>query len=326
MKRTLDEDEIDQTGNGVEEEGVEEGKEDNSGWLSLLEKTRVLDLSEKKKRDLVIIEESSTLKQTLHLLQKENILSVPMVSKTGLFMCIVDVLDIASIIYHEWRHVSVELDHGHFPDDKFFDLPISEVLHSKGKNTTFVNTTDNLLSVIHAFKSPETGHRLHRVAVLDSNKMVDVISQSDIINFVEQNISLLPKNVAEKTAEELKIIHSPLMLTVDTTVSDALLTLCRNKVSGIALVDSEYKLVGNLSASDLRGIQPTCFEFFTGSVLQFLSVQASGAKPTKFVKENTKLKDIIKEIVEYKIHRIFVTTDVGFPKGVISLIDIISVL
>jgi len=125
-------------------------------------------------------------------------------------------------------------------------------------------------------------------------------------------VDKVPKG--DKTAEELKIIHSPIMLPVDSSIADALLSLCNNKVSGIALVDSEFKLIGNISASDLRGIDPTCFEFFTGSILQFLTVQGSGAKPTKYVKENTPFKDILTTVVENAIHRIFVTTDAGFPK------------
>jgi CBS domain-containing protein len=42
------------------------------------------------------------------------------------------------------------------------------------------------------------------------------------------------------------------MLPVSTPFAEALETLFKNRISGLALVDHEFKLSGNLSASDLR--------------------------------------------------------------------------
>jgi len=295
-------------------------------WEELLNNTTVKDVSLKKKRDLIIIDESATLKQTLHILNKENILSVPVVDKNGMFIGFVDVLDIASCVYREWKRLSGDLSSTLFPDNLFFDTLIKDILNLQSKSTVFVNSSDSLSSLIHTFRSPRTANRLHRVAVLESNKMVDVISQTDIVNFVAENLDKFPKSKADKTVEELKLIHSPIMITIDSSIADALLTLCNNKISGLALVDGEFKLTGNFSASDLRGIDPTCFEFFSGSVLQFLAKQSSSTKPTKYLKEGSTFSEVIKEVVNDRIHRIFITTENGFPKGVISLIDIICAL
>jgi len=67
------------------------------------------------------------------------------------------------------------------------------------------------------------------------------------------------------------LIHSPIMIRIDSTFVDALDRLYKNRISGLALVDHEFKLSGNLSASDLRGMNPSAFDFFTGSTLQFLA-------------------------------------------------------
>jgi len=234
-------------------------------------------------------------------------------------------MDIATYIYNEWRRLSVDLLGTLFPDEQFFVSPIVNVLnYSKVNYPMFVNSTDSVHSLIHIFRSPTTAHRLHRVAVLQDNKMINLLSQSDIVSFLYENIHKFPN--ADISVEELKLIHSPIMITIDSTFADALLSLCNNKVSGIALVDSEFKLTGNLSASDLRGVDPACFEFFNGSILQFLSKQSSGAKPTKFLKEGSTFKEVTEELIADRIHRIFIITPTGFPKGVISLIDIISVL
>ena len=85
------------------------------------------------------------------------------------------------------------------------------------------------------------------------------------------------------------------MVRVDSNFSDALEILYKNRISGIALVSYDFKLSGNLSASDLRvsntltknpqlctnqpqkGLSPSSFKFFGGSVLQFM------AKGTKVI-------------------------------------------
>uniref|UniRef100_A0A6B2LCU7 CBS domain-containing protein n=1 Tax=Arcella intermedia TaxID=1963864 RepID=A0A6B2LCU7_9EUKA len=263
----------------------------------------------------------------MKILNKENILSIPVISeKETRFLGFVDVLDIASSVYHEWLKVSSELNGDLFPDEKYFETPISELLnYSRIDYPYFVSTTDTIEKVIQLFRSPRVAHRLHRVAVLDENKkMVDVLSQSDIIRFAAANITKF-KSKKSKIAEELKIIRAPIMLKVDCSIADALLCVCNNMISGIALVDEQFQLIGNFSASDLRGIDPSCFTFFSGSVLQFLSKQST-PKPTKFMKEQSTLEEIVKEIASDNIHRIFVTSDAGFPKGVISLIDIITIL
>jgi CBS domain-containing protein len=42
------------------------------------------------------------------------------------------------------------------------------------------------------------------------------------------------------------------MVQIDAPFVDTLDTLFKNRISGLALVDQEFRLSGNLSASDLR--------------------------------------------------------------------------
>lgn len=55
-----------------------------------------------------------------------------------------------------------------------------------------------------------------------------------------------------KTIKELALAHAPIVVRIDTYFSDALRLLYDNRISGIAIVDQEGRLSGNLSASDLR--------------------------------------------------------------------------
>lgn len=82
--------------------------------------------------------------------------------------------------------------------------------------------------------------------------MVDVISISDIIGLAASQPGLLPPERAKATLNELKAIKPIIGVRIDSSVVDALEILYRNKISGIALIDNEGRVSGNLSASDLR--------------------------------------------------------------------------
>ena len=56
----------------------------------------------------------------------------------------------------------------------------------------------------------------------------------------------------------------------------ALELLYENRVSAVAIVNENLEIVGNLSASNLRGLTPTLFEHervLDRSVIEFLSTQ-----------------------------------------------------
>jgi CBS domain-containing protein len=121
---------------------------------------------------------------------------------------------------------------------------------------------------------PKYHQRLHRVAVVRDSKVVNVISQSDILGFVYENVKLIPDILvrrttfsiifaaeqilifrilqANKTLEELKFVRPLIYVRIDSPFVDALEILYKNKISGLALVDNEFHLRGNFSASDLR--------------------------------------------------------------------------
>ena len=141
------------------------------------------------------------------------------------------------------------------------------------------------------------------------------------------------------------------MKTTDRAI-EAFKIICDNQVSGIAIVDSNGKLVGNISASDLRVIffilfvSFFFFDFFLFLVQQqvgydgklmsklLLSVQDFAKlipKNTDFpgpycVRKTATVYDVVEIIRESRTHRVYVVDDEKHPIGVISLIDIIDLM
>lgn len=82
--------------------------------------------------------------------------------------------------------------------------------------------------------------------------MTNVVSISDVVTLAASKWELLPPERATATIGELKAIKPIIGVRMDSSVVDALDILYRNKISGIALIDNEGRVTGNLSASDLR--------------------------------------------------------------------------
>jgi len=93
-------------------------------------------------------------------------------------------------------------------------------------------------------------------------------------------------------------------------------------------VDHDYRFRGNFSASDLRGFRPNSYDFFNSSVLMFL---AKGTEATRRVPNVTtlpaaSLRQLIRTLVENRVHRVFITDQNDRPVGVVSMGDVLNLL
>eukprot|EP01126_Amoeba_proteus_P018493 TRINITY_DN1944_c0_g1_i1.p1 TRINITY_DN1944_c0_g1~~TRINITY_DN1944_c0_g1_i1.p1 ORF type:complete len:224 (-),score=34.67 TRINITY_DN1944_c0_g1_i1:298-969(-) len=219
------------------------------------------------------------------------------------------------------------MDTTHFPTTQLFATSVKEIIdYSRVNPAVYIDENTSLAKLIGTFKDPHNYLRLHRVAVTNADgDVINVISQSDIISFVYRNLDRFPpwkKNLNLGSMSGL--IRSPIMVRVDSPFYETLEVLCKNKISGLALVDEEFKLCGNISASDLRGLNPLAFDFFSGSTLQFLCKGTdSKLKVTQALEMSNTFEETIRVLAEQKIHRVYITSDKGYPVGFVTLIDVI---
>eukprot|EP01126_Amoeba_proteus_P056286 TRINITY_DN7058_c0_g1_i5.p1 TRINITY_DN7058_c0_g1~~TRINITY_DN7058_c0_g1_i5.p1 ORF type:complete len:336 (-),score=57.57 TRINITY_DN7058_c0_g1_i5:192-1199(-) len=312
-----------------DEQQHKKGKNTDKQWTDLLDNTRIHDLLEERTRPLIMINKDGTLFDAIHVLKQENLLSLPVVDEEdSRFLGFVDVLDIASFVLVTWKNVSASMDEIHFPTTKLFNTPVVDILNYSQVNLpVFVEEDSSLKELIRVFMDPHNYYRLHRVAVTNATgDFLNVVSQSDIISFVYRNLDHFPAWKKDlKLGSMSGLIRSPVMVRVDSPFYDTLETLCKNKISGLALVDEEFKLCGNISASDLRGLNPLAFDFFSGSTLQFLCRGIDcKLKATQFLGPSNTFGETITLLVEQKIHRLYITGPTGYPIGFVSLIDVIA--
>lgn len=216
----------------------------------------------------------------------------------------------------------------------FAETPVKEVVEVASKVSPFgrdikpVHRETFLPKVLDLFYLG-----VHRVTVVDSqNKIFNLITQSDVMAYLAQNIHLI-KERANLTLESLKIGNQgAFTVTGDTTVIKALMTIHSKRLSAVPVVDNDGKLIANLSMSDLRGLNSKTLVDLLLPINDFLSKRAS--EDENYVCERSvnpltvKLTDTldyaIYKIVATRVHRLWAVDSAGKPVGVVALTDLMK--
>lgn len=276
----------------------------------------------------------------MDLLARHDLLSAPVLDpKTRRFLGFVDVLDITGYILASYN---AHADDTNYLKKELLNEEVSHILNfSRCDDKVIIEETKSLKDLIHLFCAPRFKHRLHRVAVAaarasedESPVVTSVVSLSDVVSLAVAKTDLLPPEKAKASIGELKLVKPIIGVRMDSTIVDALEILYHNKVSGIALIDNEGRVTGNLSASDLRGLKPASFKFFEGSVLQFFvkglprvstgHERGPGRAPVTCTREAS-LQECMELMVREQIHRVYVVDNLESMHiyGVVSMSDII---
>jgi len=308
--------------------------------------TTVKDILSTQKRspEVIYLQDTDTLKGALQVLHDNEILSAPIVHATlknaelkapldiGTIVGLVDVLDITGFILNEWERKSVDSPGTPFDKDsqiireEIFQTSITSLINFSSMNPPVtISEAASVSQLIKVFSDVKPFQQRHRVLVLNSsNHVINIISQSDLIEFLGKRKVELPNGIEMKTIKELGLVHASLMVPVTTSCYDALDILYRNRASGIAVVNHKGELSTNFSASDLRGITPDSFDYFHEPVIDFLLKGTdTGLGEPITCTETTSLVIAMQILNSNRIHRIYVVNPRMQPIGVVTLTDII---
>jgi len=111
---------------------------------------------------------------------------------------------------------------------------------------------------------------IHRVPVInDKNFLLDIISASDVVSFIAQHIDRIG-SVAEATVGELNLgTRNVISMSSSALAIHAFYLMYYHKVSAVAIVDHDDHLVANLSASDIKLIQPRELDMLLQPIMKF---------------------------------------------------------
>ncbi|CAG8823224.1 22442_t:CDS:2, partial [Racocetra persica] len=170
---------------------------------------------------------------------------------------------------------------------------------------------------------------IHRSLVIDYNNKIPpyILTQSDIIKYIQAHPECLPTIDFKSSLRSLGLIKERKVVTGydHETALNVYRRMAEHKLTGIAIVNREQELVGNLSASDLRGLSYESIDSLVFPVLKFLATLANCENllnPIKATPESS-LEEILKLITVNRIHRVWIIDDKKHVKDVVSLTDLI---
>jgi len=302
-------------------------------WSKILRDTNVKDVV-KTDRKLVTIGGSQKIPELLQVLKANNIQSVPVMDNSKL-LGLVDSADVIAFALRLWRRyekpiishsetaLSPETDAGR----KFLETPVRDIINASGRNELITFSENSKLKDVFDILW-EKDFRPRRILVLNEKREPSfILSKRDIIEFSSRFVNTVP--LSDHAIKELNILHTPLSIRHDAPLVDALNLISENRISGLALVDWENKLIANFGASDLKGAIPELFKWFYRPTLDFVrsgTVVKSKIPPVTCT-INSKLSELINTFAKENVHRIFAVNSSDHKLiSVISCTDILRFL
>jgi CBS domain-containing protein len=287
-----------------------------------------------KAHEVITLKESDPVDTALGVFGKHKVLSLPVTSDDkGRVVGLVDTLDILAhcvqLIHNADVFDSVLSNHKHdmsqitFADRALCCKPLGEVMGSSSEDPLIsVSIHDKLTLAAQRFMNG-----VHRVPVLDDeDKLVSTFSQSDLVRLIREYMKDHALGfLGKKTVEDVGLAEEKIIAVETTCPILAVMHLMNtNKVSAIALVDADSKIVGNFSATDLRGL----FREHLADLMKPADVFLKEHSPKSFspltCQKSDTLADVIDKLLDSRVHRLWVVED-NKPVGCVSLGDIIKV-
>jgi len=176
------------------------------------------------------------------------------------------------------------------------------------------------------------GYQDHRVLVGDHPDTSHIVSQSDIVRLLHQNKGMLPQALLtmqiHKLPSQVNAIKEVISIDQSIPAIQGFLAVAKQGISAVAVVDGDQKLVGSLSASDLRGLSEDTVAALTCPALDFIKA-TQGRRPLPPISclPSDTLEAAIDLIVRAQVHRVWIAdAEAGRPVGVLALSDIIRFL
>jgi len=295
-------------------------------WWNLLETYKVQDVIDPNKI-LVKAEFGAEMKELMQQLKSANVLSAVIYDPVtpGLYG-FVDVLDILLYIL-EVGSWSPNLRTETIQNLKWEGQCLSRQTAGKLINYSRVDPflsvtgTTTLLDVVRIF-----AEGIHRVVVMESGRVTNVISQFDLVHFLATR-GVWIGSALEKSLGQVGLESQGVLSVLDSVeVIDVLRFIYENKVSGVPVVDKKGMVVGSFSATDLLGMTEDNFAFLTMPVKDYLMKIYGFPKPPVCCREFSTVEDLLLKIVVHKVHRVFIVNEKMRPTGVLSLTDIMKFL
>eukprot|EP01126_Amoeba_proteus_P031262 TRINITY_DN3071_c0_g1_i4.p1 TRINITY_DN3071_c0_g1~~TRINITY_DN3071_c0_g1_i4.p1 ORF type:complete len:328 (+),score=35.79 TRINITY_DN3071_c0_g1_i4:128-1111(+) len=308
--------------------------------LEFLHKTLVQDVTNLKgPQRIVEVTTTQTLREVLQVLSTNKILSVPVRDELDReYVGFIDVLDVVTkvlltysegedVVQMQWSAWCQDIDTLTHRGEDFGNTLAINVLNLSKSDKWCPVDNGTLFQLVEVF-----AQGIHRVPILSPHGAItSIISQSDVLSVLHKlrREEKLFSELENKTLIQLGIgkAESVVTMSINAQAIHAFWCLYFNKVSAVAIVDPQGRLLGNISASDIRGIGGARrFSTLLLPIGEFCQLEGPDfVRPAIHCTQNSTLGFVIEKLVSNRIHRIWVVEDKK-PIGLVSLTDVMKLL
>ena len=303
------------------------------------------DVPLRKKGPVMIVQRDETLPRVFRKLAAENFLGAPVLDGNR-YVGQIDLMDLVKKTTNLFWGDSVEAWTTFWDkEDKFAETTVDDIMKVPNEWTRdpFPPLHSSFTTLYALEQLVRTGQ--HRIAVVSKlrKRVTGILTQSMLISWLRQNKDCLGALRDMKVSEMCSESKTPVQTIKETeTAINGFKKMANMDVSGLAVVDDQGVLTGNLSVRDLRGVGTSGEQFYTlfRTVKEFKAIERQDyprlAPPThysnkkvplrgRFVTMNGTFDDVLNQMVDGNIHRIFVVENAArpIPTHVISQVDLL---
>eukprot|EP01087_Luapelamoeba_hula_P023235 TRINITY_DN8505_c0_g1_i1.p1 TRINITY_DN8505_c0_g1~~TRINITY_DN8505_c0_g1_i1.p1 ORF type:complete len:312 (-),score=67.32 TRINITY_DN8505_c0_g1_i1:126-1061(-) len=299
---------------------------------AFLENTLVADLPSVP---IISIPSTTTAANALKVLVKHNILCAPIYdAEKNAYIGLVDMLDLVTFIVSIFKELETQGEVTDFfsvleSGEKFVTQEVKTISDLSHRNPFVpVRSDANLRAVLKLFG--EIG--FHRLPVInDEGQVVNFLTQSAVVEYLATHLPHLGNKADRQVAELLAGCKPVVSVNIESRAIDAFKLMAEKRISAVAVVDEDGKLISNISARDIRTVS-TDSRIIQGlfmPIRQFLvsiydaRVGLAETTPSITCTARETLGNVIRKLVASKVHRVYVVDAHHQLTGIVSLADVL---
>jgi len=305
-----------------------------------------------KDQELITVSSNCTIERTLEVLEKNNISCVPVVNSEYKTYRLVDMLDIVSFVMVVDEN-DIPLSQTDFltllAKEKHFKTPVSKVADLSSRNPFHpISHSAPLLQAVELFSCG-----FHRVPIYEGKNFFNLFTQSQFLRFLADNLYLL-SDFGDKSCIELQLgtLSSKrdqiIQISPSEPAIEAFRMIRKYNLSAVAVVNEEGYFIGQVSASDLKGlaIGGLDSDYTLRSLLVPLSQYLPNLRKSQnkepdymvWVSSTLSLNNLILYMNKHEMHRVYVLENTSEKEkgkrlvpcskllGVISITDVAKMI
>ncbi|XP_072198058.1 5'-AMP-activated protein kinase subunit gamma-3 isoform X2 [Excalfactoria chinensis] len=275
---------------------------------------------------LVVFDTTLEIKKAFVALVANGVRAAPLWdSKVQSFVGMLTITDFINILHRYYRSPLVQI---YEVEEHKIETWREVYLQGSFKPLVYISPSDSLFDAVYSLIK----HKIHRLPVIEpiSGNVLHILTHKRILKFLHIFGSTIPKpRFLKKTVQELCVgtFRDVAVVPENAPVYAALEIFVDRRVSALPVVNAAGQVVGLYSRFDVIHLaaQKT-YNNLDMSVREALRQRTVCLEGVLTCYPHETMEDIIDRIAEEQVHRLVLVDENRYPRGIVSLSDILQAL